>query len=416
MIEFTGERVIPGEVNEDLWAEHMARYQFAREYFAASGALDLGCGTGYGTAALTTSRAIGIDISHEAIAYAREHFLRPMFLQASAAALPFREKSFDLVTAFEVIEHLEDWRALLGEARRVLTPEGLFLVSTPNKLYYSESRAKDGPNPFHVHEFEFEEFRDALGEFFPQVTILVQNRAEAIVFAPTAPAMVTDEGWIDGELIQDPASAHFFLALCSMEEGRTLTRPRRVAYVPRTANILRERERHIALLEEELGKNKRWLESMTADRDKLLDLYTEQKQQLEEHNLWAMQLERDWRAALERITQLQDELKAEQAAANEMAAGYTRKVDELQQENQRRAEWAMETEARFSAQLAAKCAELAETVALLDKAEATVVERTRWAQQLQTKLGEMEALVALVRQSRWVKLGRAVGVGPRVNG
>ena len=44
----------------------------------------------------------------------------------------------------------------------MLHPNGVFLVSTPNKLYYAESRAKDGPNPFHTHEFEFEEFRDAL--------------------------------------------------------------------------------------------------------------------------------------------------------------------------------------------------------------------------------------------------------------
>lgn len=412
MIEFTGERVIPGEVNADLWAEHMARYAFAREYFSFTGALDIGCGAGYGTQTLAAEKAVGIDVSNDAIRYAREHYPRPLFLQASATALPFGGGAFDLVTAFEVIEHLPDWEQLVREARRVLRPHGLFLVSTPNTLYYSESRAKDGPNPFHVHEFEYEEFREALHAVFPQVTILLQNRAEAIVFSPAGEAIVTDEAEVEGDA-GDPAAAHFFLALCSVESR---PEPRRFTYVPRAANILRERERHIALLEDELVKQKRWLESMTADRDKLLDLYTDQKQQLEEHNVWALQLEKDWKAALERITQVQDELKTEQAAATAMADGYARKVDELQAENQKRAEWAMEVEARLSEQLAAKCAELAETVRLLDQAEATVVERTRWAQDLQKKLQEMEAQLRMIRESRWLKVGRAVGLGPQVKG
>ena len=63
------------------------------------------------------------------------------------------------MVAFEVIEHLEDWRDFLREVRRVLAPRGQFIVSTPNKLYYTESRGATGANPFHVHEFDFEEFR-----------------------------------------------------------------------------------------------------------------------------------------------------------------------------------------------------------------------------------------------------------------
>src|SRR5439155_25371797 len=109
------------------------------------------------------------------------------FLEASALALPFASAAFDLVTAFEVIEHLSDWRTLLSEARRVLSPAGVFLVSTPNKLYYAESRELDGPNPYHQHEFEFEEFRAALEEFFPHVAMMVQNRLESVAFYPEKP-------------------------------------------------------------------------------------------------------------------------------------------------------------------------------------------------------------------------------------
>src|ERR1700724_2556891 len=101
--EFTGERVIPGQVNDDLWAEHMARYAFAARLATQARVLDIGCGTGYGTAELAqhAESATGIDISSEAIAYAREHYPLPnaKFLAASATALPFPAGSFDLITA-----------------------------------------------------------------------------------------------------------------------------------------------------------------------------------------------------------------------------------------------------------------------------------------------------------------------------
>jgi 2-polyprenyl-3-methyl-5-hydroxy-6-metoxy-1,4-benzoquinol methylase len=46
--------------------------------------------------------------------------------------------------SFEVIEHLENWQAFLMEMRRVLVPTGQFIVSTPNKLYYAETRESAG--------------------------------------------------------------------------------------------------------------------------------------------------------------------------------------------------------------------------------------------------------------------------------
>ncbi|HEY2844081.1 MAG TPA: class I SAM-dependent methyltransferase, partial [Bryobacteraceae bacterium] len=248
MSEFTGERVIPGQVSDDLWAEHVARYAFAARFASQKRVLDLGCGTGYGTAELAraAASAVGVDVAHQAIEYAVSHFSSARFLQSSATSVPFPAASFDLATAFEVIEHLADWRGLLAEARRVLRPDGLFIVSTPNTRYYAETRAGAGPNPFHVHEFDYSELGGALREFFPHVQILFQDRVEAFAFYDGAQAAGTEADI--ARPAADPETANFFVALCSCAP---LPQHTDFLYAPRAANLLREREQHIRLLDRE---------------------------------------------------------------------------------------------------------------------------------------------------------------------
>ncbi len=355
--------------------------------------------------------ATGVDVSTTAIAYARAHYPLPntAFLAASATSLPFSPASFDLITAFEVIEHVDNWHDLLIEARRLLDPNGTLLVSTPNKLYYAESRAAEGPNPFHTHEFEFAEFRDALAAVFPYVTVLLQNRLESQAFYPHATFSPLD-AQLDSTR-GSPAEAHFFLALCSIDSA---PEARSFIYVPRAANLLREREQHILLLQDELATNKAWLEGVMSDRQKLIASQEEMKAHLEEHNRLALHLDQDYNAALQRISHLQDLIQADQAKAMEMAAAYQHTIDSLEQENRKKTAWAIETEVRLSAALAQKCEELAETVRLLDLAEATVVERTAWAQDLDRRLQQADAKLGMIADSRWVKLGRAAGIGPKI--
>jgi ubiquinone/menaquinone biosynthesis C-methylase UbiE len=414
--EFTGERVIPGEVNDDLWAEHVSRYAFAARYAPGKDALDIGCGAGYGTAELAShARAVfGIDVAEDALRYAREHYSLPHahFTRASASALPFGDASFDVATAFEVIEHLRDWRALLAEARRVLRRDGVFFVSTPNKSYYAESRQKDGPNPFHVHEFEFDEFEAALAEFFPSVSIFLQNWSESILFSREKSFLPVFDARIDATAGSHD-NAHFFLAMCWTHAH---PEPRAFAYSPKASNLLRERERHIHLLEGELAQTQAWLNSATAERDAMIALHAAQKEQLEQSNRWAEKLHADWKAVVERVAQVQEELRAAQARAAEVAAAYARKVGELEEENRQKTAWAIDTERRLSADLLAKCDELAQTVGFLDRAEATVTERTLWAHRAQARLDQLEPQLQMVRESRWVKLGRTLGLGPQVEG
>jgi ubiquinone/menaquinone biosynthesis C-methylase UbiE len=414
--EFTGERVIPGEVNDDLWAEHVSRYAFAARYAPGKDALDIGCGTGYGTAELEHhARAVfGIDVADDALRYARTHYALPHahFTRASASALPFGDGSFDLATAFEVIEHLSDWRALLAEARRVLRRDGVLFVSTPNKSYYAESRHKDGPNPFHVHEFTFSEFETTLAEFFPGVSIFLQNWSESILFSPEKSLGPRLDACIHSTSGSHD-TAHFFLAMCWTHAH---PEPRGFVYTPRASNLLRERERHIHLLEGELAQTKDWLHIATAERDAMIALHAAQKELLEQSNRWAEKLDADWKAVVARVAEVQEELRAAQARAIEVAAAYARKVGELEDENRQKTTWAIDTERRLSADLASKCDELAQTVAFLDRAEATVTERTLWAQRVQARLDQLEPQLQMIRESRWVKLGRTLGLGPQVEG
>jgi SAM-dependent methyltransferase len=412
--EFTGERVIPGQVNDDLWAEHIARYAFAARFATGARALDAGCGTGYGAVELARQgwNVTAFDIAPDAMAFAREHLTAPNlhYLRASVGAMPFAPASFDLITAFEVIEHLADWRALLREARRVLAPQGVFLVSTPNRVYYTESRTQEGPNPFHVHEFDFDEFRAALAEFFPHVQILFQNRLEAFAFHGEYPEQPAEVRF--GLARTNPARAHFFIALCGVER---LPEPGTFVYVPRAANLLREREQHIHLLEQELAQSKKWLEESIQDHHQLQLKHEELTAHLDRQNHWALEVEANWKSAQARVAQVQGELAAEQANAAAVVGAYEKKVAELEEENRQKTAWAVETEGRLGAELAERARQHADMVRLLDAAEATVVERTNAVQQFEQEVAQLRAQLAMIRESRWLKLGRAAGLGPKID-
>jgi SAM-dependent methyltransferase len=97
--------------------------------------LDVGCGTGANLELLDQyGDAEGVDISADALAFCRARGLDKVRLGA-AEVLPYEEHSFDLVTALDVVEHLDDDVGGLKEMRRVLRPGGRALLFVPAFMF-----------------------------------------------------------------------------------------------------------------------------------------------------------------------------------------------------------------------------------------------------------------------------------------
>jgi SAM-dependent methyltransferase len=162
---FTGERLHPGS---DLFAvdlaRHSAAYRFAAELAGGKRVLDLGCGSGYGTAELAGVSLFVVGVDRVAPdAAARSGLVR--YLRADLARLPLLPASFDLVVSLQVIEHLDDPTEYLAAMARLLRPGGAAVLTTPNRL------TSDGENPYHLHEYVAEELERLLRGYFMEVEI-----------------------------------------------------------------------------------------------------------------------------------------------------------------------------------------------------------------------------------------------------
>jgi glycosyltransferase involved in cell wall biosynthesis/2-polyprenyl-3-methyl-5-hydroxy-6-metoxy-1,4-benzoquinol methylase/predicted nucleic acid-binding Zn-ribbon protein len=183
---FMQERYIPGTWSEIAAYEHVPRYAFAAALAVGARTLDFGCGSGYGADMLaqTASSVVGLDVSEEALSYARsDHrrdnlsFLHDLTLGASLPA-----GAFDVITCFEVIEHVDaDTQPLLiASLRRLLAYGGKLLISTPNP----EMTALYGANPYHLHEMTLGEFRALLAAEFRHVKFFNQSVHASVFLTP----------------------------------------------------------------------------------------------------------------------------------------------------------------------------------------------------------------------------------------
>jgi SAM-dependent methyltransferase len=150
----------------------VARYLLARSWLAGSQIIDLGCGSGHGSALLARDRrrtVVGLDVAPGPVAAASRLWRQPnlTFRVGDALNLSFAAGSVDSVIAFESIEHVSDPTRFLDEIRRVLRPRGRLLLSTPDRRYYSPGAGVgESHNPFHPSEMTRPELIDLLSQRF----------------------------------------------------------------------------------------------------------------------------------------------------------------------------------------------------------------------------------------------------------
>lgn len=148
---------------------HLSRYQLACELFQPQwDCLDAACGSGYGSAFLATQvrSVVGIDLNRNAVEHAREKYGKDNLIFQNAdlqCELPFASESFDAITSFETLEHVNKQEQMLREFRRVLKPNGILVISTPD---HNVSKRIGLDNRFHVAELSKRDFVELLSRSF----------------------------------------------------------------------------------------------------------------------------------------------------------------------------------------------------------------------------------------------------------
>jgi len=168
----TGERTSPGIPEENYWFQrHVVAYRFAAGLVGGRRTLDAGCGEGYGADILadSASQVVGVDVETAVVDRAAARYSRARFQTANLVSLPFVADSFGALVSLQVIEHITSPQEFVAECRRVLSPDGVLILSTPNRLTFSPEGTR---NPFHTFEFAPDELLATVRERFSSVELL----------------------------------------------------------------------------------------------------------------------------------------------------------------------------------------------------------------------------------------------------
>jgi len=171
------ERALKDDVNNVIYQRCQYAYEWCIPFITGKKVLDTGCGLGYGAAYMAhyAKEITGIDYDKETIESDRKQYAEIKnldFVHGSIPPLPFPDGTFDVVTSYQFIEHIHPRKEFIKECLRVLKPGGKALITTPN---IKRSLAR---NPFHVHEYTFEEMNKEVSLYNNNFVLLGLNANE----------------------------------------------------------------------------------------------------------------------------------------------------------------------------------------------------------------------------------------------
>jgi len=162
------EYIQPGEITGQQTLDlHVERYEFSAKQANPGRILDIACGVGYGTRLLRDTipgchEAIGVDLSQESIAYAKEKYGKDSLYFVVGNALEFTDKEgFDTIVSLETIEHLPNPSGFISHILTLLKPGGIFIGSVPTTPTVDA-------NPHHLHDFTEASFHQLFAQYHVQ--------------------------------------------------------------------------------------------------------------------------------------------------------------------------------------------------------------------------------------------------------
>jgi ubiquinone/menaquinone biosynthesis C-methylase UbiE len=147
------------------------RYHFALTLCHGKDVLEVACGAGMGLGYLSQSakKVVGADIDEHVLQIAKEHYIGRDNIELrnfDAQAMPFPDRSFDVVIMFEAIYYLPHPGKFIAEAARVLRKDGVLIVCTVNKEWVDFN-----PSPYSVGYYSCSELEGMLKRDFARVEI-----------------------------------------------------------------------------------------------------------------------------------------------------------------------------------------------------------------------------------------------------
>lgn len=170
-LALTGERTLPDVPEENYWfRRHLVVYEWIAERCQGLRVVDLACGEGYGADVLATRAVgvVGVDANPDAYEHARLRYVRPNLEFRRGLVEDFREPC-DAVVFSQTIEHIHRPEDLLAEISAMATTA---YISTPNRLTLAPEGAEKSDNPWHLREYDPQQFRELLEPHFDSVEIL----------------------------------------------------------------------------------------------------------------------------------------------------------------------------------------------------------------------------------------------------